>query len=308
MCAACREHGLEPIVTFHHFTTPRWVAARGGLDEPATADRFARFCERATAHLGDLIARACTLNEPNIVATFGHRYGLFPPGQRDPDLRRRANDVFIAAHRKAVAAIRAGRGRAPGRADARHVRLPGGRRRRGACATASAATWRTSSSRPPAATTSSASRCYTRIRYRAGRPARPRARTCRLTQMGYEFWPEALEATIRRAWEVTGGVPVLVTENGIGTERRRRAHRVRRARAARRARLPRRRHRRARLHLLEPARQLRVGPRLPPDVRPRRRRPRDADAARSKPSARWLGDIARRNALPGPAEGPGFSS
>src|SRR5262249_35132630 len=40
----------------------------------------------------------------------------------------------------------------------------------------------------------------------------------RLTQMGYEFWPEALEATIRRAWTVTGGVPVLVTENGIGTE------------------------------------------------------------------------------------------
>ena len=37
--------------------------------------------------------------------------------------------------------------------------------------------------------------------------------------MGYEFWPEALEATIRRAWEVTGGhVPVLVTENGIGTD------------------------------------------------------------------------------------------
>jgi beta-glucosidase len=35
--------------------------------------------------------------------------------------------------------------------------------------------------------------------------------------MGYEFWPEALEATIRRAWEVTGGVPVVVTESGIGT-------------------------------------------------------------------------------------------
>jgi beta-glucosidase len=36
--------------------------------------------------------------------------------------------------------------------------------------------------------------------------------------MGYEFWPDALEATIRRAWEYTGGtVPLIVTENGIGT-------------------------------------------------------------------------------------------
>ena len=33
--------------------------------------------------------------------------------------------------------------------------------------------------------------------------------------MGYEFYPQALEATLRRAWEVTGGeLPLLVTENG----------------------------------------------------------------------------------------------
>ena len=30
MCGACQELGLEPIVTFHHFPTPRWVAARAG--------------------------------------------------------------------------------------------------------------------------------------------------------------------------------------------------------------------------------------------------------------------------------------
>jgi beta-glucosidase len=38
------------------------------------------------------------------------------------------------------------------------------------------------------------------------------------TQMGYEFWPEALGGTIRLATEVTGGLPVYVTENGIGTD------------------------------------------------------------------------------------------
>src|SRR5262249_30634288 len=34
--------------------------------------------------------------------------------------------------------------------------------------------------------------------------------------MGYEFWPEALEATVRYA-AAKAGVPVYVTENGIGT-------------------------------------------------------------------------------------------
>jgi beta-glucosidase len=37
--------------------------------------------------------------------------------------------------------------------------------------------------------------------------------------MGYEYYPECLAACIRRAWDVTGGeVPIIVTENGIGTD------------------------------------------------------------------------------------------
>jgi beta-glucosidase len=38
-----------------------------------------------------------------------------------------------------------------------------------------------------------------------------------LTQMGYEFWPEALEAMIRHASAVAQ-IPMIVTENGIATE------------------------------------------------------------------------------------------
>jgi beta-glucosidase len=36
--------------------------------------------------------------------------------------------------------------------------------------------------------------------------------------MGYEFYPAALGNCLRRAWDYTGGsIPLLVTENGIGT-------------------------------------------------------------------------------------------
>src|SRR6185312_5026903 len=97
--------GIEPVITFHHFTTPRWVAAAGGWAEPATADRFARFCARAAGHLGDAMQRACTLNEPNVVATAGYLDGRFPPGERDGDRRRQANEVFVDAHAKATTAI-----------------------------------------------------------------------------------------------------------------------------------------------------------------------------------------------------------
>jgi beta-glucosidase len=38
----------------------------------------------------------------------------------------------------------------------------------------------------------------------------------RLTQMGDEYWPQAVEHTVRRAAAVSGR-PVVVTENGIAT-------------------------------------------------------------------------------------------
>ena len=66
MLATCHEHGLKPVVTFHHFTSPRWLLRAGGWLDAKTPDRFARYCERATSHLGDLIGAACTFNEPNL--------------------------------------------------------------------------------------------------------------------------------------------------------------------------------------------------------------------------------------------------
>jgi beta-glucosidase len=215
MCATCHELGLEPIVTFHHFTTPRWVAAQGGWTSPATVDLFARYVERVTQHLGELVGRACTFNEPNVVATFGHQWGLFPPGHRDPDLRKRANDVFIAAHRRAVEIVQGGPGQTPvgltlAMQDMQAV--PGGE------------AFRDAERRLMEDVYLEAARdddyvgvqTYTRIRYGAHGMVGPEPGV-RTTQMGYEFWPDALEATIRRAWHVTRGVPILVTENGIGT-------------------------------------------------------------------------------------------
>ena len=32
ICAGCHERGIVPVVTFHHFTTPSWFAARGGFE------------------------------------------------------------------------------------------------------------------------------------------------------------------------------------------------------------------------------------------------------------------------------------
>jgi len=57
--------------------------------------------------------------------------------------------------------------------------------------------------------------CYSRQRFGPDGPLPPEEGV-ELTQMGYEFWPEALEASTRHAISVAG-IPVIVTENGIAT-------------------------------------------------------------------------------------------
>ena len=66
MLAACHEAGLAAVVTMRHFTSPRFVAARGGWEVGETARLFARYHERAEDHLVDLINTACTIDEINL--------------------------------------------------------------------------------------------------------------------------------------------------------------------------------------------------------------------------------------------------
>jgi beta-glucosidase len=67
MIEGCRARGLAPIVTYSHFTAPRWFSAQGGWTNPEAAALFARYCDKATRSLGAGIASAITFNEPNIL-------------------------------------------------------------------------------------------------------------------------------------------------------------------------------------------------------------------------------------------------
>lgn len=73
----CRANGVEPIVTMHHFTSPRWLIEQGGWEAEETVGRFARYCRYVVEQLGDLFTYACTINEANMglqIAAIARRY------------------------------------------------------------------------------------------------------------------------------------------------------------------------------------------------------------------------------------------
>ena len=215
-CAGLRERGVDPVVTFHHFTTPRWLTERGGWETDLAVERFGRFCTVVAEALGDVMTRACTLNEPNIEATMGWHMGMFPPGKSDVALSRAVAARLGDAHRVAVEAIRAA---APGVPVGLTLSMtdyqpaPGGEERLESMRHHSEDVFLDLIKGDDFLGV----QVYTRMLigpkgwagYEEGVP---------VLDMGYEFYPASLGNCLRRAWDYTAGtVPLLVTENGIGT-------------------------------------------------------------------------------------------
>ena len=224
--AGCREQRLTPIVTFHHFTLPRWLQAAGGFLHADFATLFARYCARAADALADLIGYACTINEPEGWGEGGYLLGVNPPGRRgDVDGMWRVVEHSLEAHRLGAAAIR-DRARIPVGVT---LALPDLQYEDGATPgnTHVELNARVSDRFFELARDDDfiGVQTYTRNRFGPEGPRGPRVEwggpppeeTEQTTQLGQEYYPQALGNTIRRAWQATGGKPILVTESGIAT-------------------------------------------------------------------------------------------
>ena len=216
MCAGCQERGIAPVVTFHHFTIPRWLSDRGGWEAPDAPEAFARFVTKATEGIGDLVGWACTINEPSVLGAMGYSVGSSPPGVKGDLARHLAvNEAVIRAHRLAVDALREGPGNFPVGLTASMDELvaePGGEAvRDAACEILEDMFLRATGDDDFVGVQS-----YTRVHFGPDGQA-PNDPAVPTTQMGYEYWPAGVEHCCRRAAALTG-LPLIVTESGIATE------------------------------------------------------------------------------------------
>jgi beta-glucosidase len=243
---AAREAGVTPMVTLHHFTLPLWLARSGGWLDRRAPDLFARYCARVVGRLGDGVEWWSTINEPGNVAVGGY-LGLFgwPPGTRDYRSWERAAQGLVQGHLRALDAVKSARPDA--RVGATHGMQEWESNDAG-CAPMEHARWMFEDYFLNASHDDDfvGVQTYTRVPVVlpafAGPPAKlmirakplrrallPRVmRTAftsmggsgdgvRRTQMGYEFRPEAIGATLRRAAAVLPGKDLVVTEHGIAT-------------------------------------------------------------------------------------------
>jgi beta-glucosidase len=232
----CLASGIAPVVTYNHFTSPHWFACRSGWLDPHAPEVFARYCGLVTERLGDGVALAVTLNEPNLPHLLSwlpipaavhdlERVTLLAASEQAGVPRYRVANVvlvedmdaiadgMIAGHRAAKEAIKARRPDLPvglslAMIDDQVVGDDASVRDRERAEVYGR--WLELAREDDFLGVQN----YARAQY-DGTGLLPPPPDAALNQMGAEIYPPSLAGAVRYAHE-QAGVPVLVTEHGIG--------------------------------------------------------------------------------------------
>jgi len=78
----CIRHGIEPMLTFYHFTQPLWFKNLGGFERDGNIQYFIEYCEKVFRFLCHDVKIWCSINEPAVESFMGYILGLFPPHHR----------------------------------------------------------------------------------------------------------------------------------------------------------------------------------------------------------------------------------
>ena len=254
----CKENGITPVMTLHHFSSPKWLIERGGWEAESTVDYFRRYSVYVAEQLGNELEYVCTINEANMglqIAAISKRYIMqmkqaAAAKQAESNIQMGMNMEQMIAQRQAAAeeAVQIFGTSAPQTFQTQ--RTPEGDelilRAHAAARDAIKAvcphlkvgvTLSLHDIQPQPGGEAEAARewaeefthylsyiqnddflgvqNYTRTRM-GPEGQLPMPEGAELTQMGYEFYPEALANVLRKVAKDFHG-DLLITENGIGT-------------------------------------------------------------------------------------------
>ncbi len=94
----CERLEIIPMVTLHHFATPKWFFDMGGFTNPNSPLLFTKYVEKICTTIGSKVPLWCTFNEP-MVYCLGSYVGKFmPPAEFNLKKMVAANQNILRAH------------------------------------------------------------------------------------------------------------------------------------------------------------------------------------------------------------------
>ncbi len=99
--------GVKPYLTLNHWDLPDALQQQGGWAGRDTVHRFVDYALGVHARLGDRLAAITTHNEPWVISTMGHEWGVFAPGLKSRAAAAQVAHHLLLSHGLAVQALRA---------------------------------------------------------------------------------------------------------------------------------------------------------------------------------------------------------
>jgi beta-glucosidase len=237
MIDSAHEFRLTPVVTLHHFTNPRWFAEEGGWLGDRAIDRFRSYVDAATGIL-DGVEWVVTMNEPNMLAMMtGMAKAMQAPGAASSEWQSPTVDEergadggtarpplpapepeigarFIEAHHAVRDLVRERTGAKVGWSVANRafVARPGGEGKKRELEYIWEDLYLEASRGDDFVGVQSYSSQWVDANGIEPYPPHPDN-----TLVGTAYRPDAIGIAVRHTAEVTGGVPIVITENGIAT-------------------------------------------------------------------------------------------
>ena len=101
------ERGLKPMATLYHWELPEALSERGGWTVREIPERLAEFASIIGRRLGDRLWSTAPINEPWCVAWLSHYEGHHAPGLESLAAAGKAMHHVVLAHGLSIAALRA---------------------------------------------------------------------------------------------------------------------------------------------------------------------------------------------------------
>jgi beta-glucosidase len=98
--------GIECLVTLHHFTNPLWFEKIGSFTKKKNIKYFLNFVRVIVNSFKDLKIEYITINEPNVYATQGYLFNIFPPGKKNIFKTLKVISLLASTHIEAYKIIK----------------------------------------------------------------------------------------------------------------------------------------------------------------------------------------------------------
>jgi beta-glucosidase len=102
LCDELHKQGIAACATIYHWDLPQVLQDKGGWADRSIVEAFAEYARVCFAELGGAVDQWITINEPYCVAYLGYHAGVHAPGIKDLNQALRAVHHVNLAHGRAV--------------------------------------------------------------------------------------------------------------------------------------------------------------------------------------------------------------